>query len=419
MKVLLVGGGGREHALAWKISQSALLTQLFIAPGNAGTSSFGTNIDITETDLEGLLHFVESQDVDLTIVGPEAPLAAGIVDRFSDNNRDIFGPKAGPARLESSKSFAKSLMRKWHIPTANSTLFHDHKQAATHLKQLTTYPTVIKADGLASGKGVYICRDEKEAYKAIKDLMVTRIFGDAGKLILIEEFLVGPEVSVFTFTDGTNISPIIAACDHKRIGEGDTGLNTGGMGAFSPPSFWSSSLENEITTEILKPIVRAMQTDVTPFIGTIFAGLMITAEGPKVVEFNCRLGDPETQVIIPLLQTDLLNVFKSCVHGNLGPKDVIWDDKASVSVVMASGGYPAKYNTGYEISGLHKIKDPVNIFHAGTRTNESGSVVTNGGRVLSVCATGSSIYETSDIVYQNIDKIDFKDKYVRRDIASR
>ena len=247
MKVLLVGRGGREHALAWKINQSNLLTELFIAPGNTGTASVGTNIDINEMDTEGLLRFAVSRDVELTIVGPEAPLAAGIVDRFSDNNRAIFGPKAGPAKLESSKSFAKSIMRKWNIPTANANIFHDPEQAAKHLTQISTYPTVIKADGLASGKGVYICNDEVQAHQAVKDLMIDRIFGDAGKLILIEEFLRGRELSVFTFTDGINISPIIAACDHKRIGEGDTGLNTGGMGAFSPPQFWSASLENEIS----------------------------------------------------------------------------------------------------------------------------------------------------------------------------
>ena len=300
MNVLLVGSGGREHALAWKINQSPKLDRLFIAPGNAGTQSLGTNLQISDTDIDGLLQFAKKNDVGLTIVGPEAPLASGIVDIFADAELPIFGPKAAAAKLESSKSFAKKVMENWGIPTASHVSFNKPDQAIAYLDEITSFPTVIKADGLAAGKGDYICENTAEAVSAITEIMVSKVFGNAGKTLVIEEFLDGWELSAFAFTDGNSISELVAACDYKRIGEDDTGANTGGMGAFSPPPIWDQNMKDEIMDLVIKPVIDGMRTDHEPFMGTLFAGMMITNEGPKVVEFNCRLGDPETQVLLPL-----------------------------------------------------------------------------------------------------------------------
>ena len=417
MKILLIGSGGREHAIAWKINQSPKLEKLFIAPGNAGTKSIGTNVEIADTDIEALKNFALMREIDLTIVGPEAPLALGIVDVFVKSGLPIFGPTASAAKLESSKSFAKDVMEKWDIPTASHKVFQDSEDANSYLESLNSFPTVLKADGLAAGKGVYICQHKSEAVTALQDIMVSKVFGDAGTTLVIEEFLEGWELSVFAFTDGESISDLVAACDYKRIGEGDTGPNTGGMGAFSPPRIWDQNLKDQIRDLVIRPIVEAMRTDYEPFIGTIFAGMMMTAEGPKVVEFNCRLGDPETQVILPLLRNDILEIFESCVNGRLKSVKVEWRKDASVAVVLASGGYPSAYTTGYPIDGLALGGDSVNIFHAGTKLDEAGRIVTNGGRVLAVNALAQNINQAADVVYENIRVITFSDMYYRTDVS--
>ena len=418
MNVLLVGSGGREHALAWKINQSPKLDRLFIAPGNAGTQSLGTNLQISDTDIDGLLQFAKKNDVGLTIVGPEAPLASGIVDIFADAELPIFGPKAAAAKLESSKSFAKKVMEKWGIPTASHVSFNKPDQAIAYLDEITSFPTVIKADGLAAGKGVYICENKAEAVSAITEIMVSKVFGNAGKTLVIEEFLDGWELSAFAFTDGNSISELVAACDYKRIGEDDTGPNTGGMGAFSPPPIWDQNMKDEIMDLVIKPVIDGMRTDHEPFMGTLFAGMMITNEGPKVVEFNCRLGDPETQVLLPLLDSDLLDIMESCVNGTLESSDVEWSSSSSVAIVLASGGYPNSYSTGHRIDGLSHLDEKTKIFHAGTTTNSKGEVVTNGGRVLSVNAVAKNMDLARSTAYAGAKRISFKDVYMRNDIAN-
>ena len=418
MNVLLVGSGGREHALAWKINQSPKLDRLFIAPGNAGTQSLGTNLQISDTDIDGLLQFAKKNDVGLTIVGPEAPLASGIVDIFADAELPIFGPKAAAAKLESSKSFAKKVMEKWGIPTASHVSFNKPDQAIAYLDEITSFPTVIKADGLAAGKGVYICQNKAEAVSAITEIMVSKVFGNAGKTLVIEEFLDGWELSAFAFTDGNSISELVAACDYKRIGEDDTGPNTGGMGAFSPPPIWDQNMKDEIMDLVIRPVIDGMRTDHEPFMGTLFAGMMITNEGPKVVEFNCRLGDPETQVLLPLLDSDLLDIMESCVNGTLESSDVKWSSNSSVAIVLASGGYPNSYSTGHRIDGLSHLDEKTKIFHAGTTTNSKGEVVTNGGRVLSVNAVAKNMDLARSTAYAGAKRISFKDVYMRNDIAN-
>ena len=417
MKILLVGSGGREHAIAWKINQSPKLEKLYVAPGNAGTKSLAINLDISDSDIQGLKNFALLEEIDLTIVGPETPLALGIVDVFMEAGLPIFGPTASAARLESSKSFAKAVMEKWRIPTASYEAFDDPQKAVTYLEGLDTFPTVLKADGLAAGKGVYICQDKSEAITALNDLMVDKVFGDAGTTLVVEEFLEGWELSAFAFSDGETISNLVAACDYKRIGEGDTGPNTGGMGAFSPPKLWDENLIGQIEDLVINPVVQAMKTDHEPFVGTIFAGMMITDKGPKVVEFNCRLGDPETQVILPLMKNDILDVFTSCVNGELKRIKVEWGKDASVAVVLASGGYPGGYATGYLVDGLEAVTDSVHVFHAGTKINSEGKIVTDGGRVLAVNTLGENINEASEAAYEHIEKINFYDMYYRKDIA--
>ena len=417
MKILLVGSGGREHAIAWKINQSPRLEKLYVAPGNAGTRSVATNIDIPESDIQSLKNFALQEEIDLTIVGPETPLALGIVDEFMELGLPIFGPTASAARLESSKSFAKAVMEKWSIPTGSHEVFSDPQKAVTYLEGLGTFPTVLKADGLAAGKGVYICQDKSEAMTALNDLMVTKVFGDAGTTLIVEEFLDGWELSAFAFSDGETTSSLVAACAYKRIGEGDTGPNTGGMGAFSPPKVWDKELIGQIEDLVINPIVQAMKTDHEPFVGTIFAGMMITDKGPKVVEFNCRLGDPETQVILPLMKNDILDVFTSCVNGELKGIKVEWGKDASVAVVLASGGYPGGYATGYLIDGLAEVTDSANVFHAGTKLIGEGKIVTDGGRVLAVNTLGENINKAAESAYEYIERINFDDMYYRKDIA--
>ena len=417
MKVLLVGSGGREHAIAWKIKQSPKLDKLYIAPGNAGTQSLGINLNISDTDIDALLNFAKERDIDLTIVGPEAPLASGIVDVFSEAKLPIFGPRAAAARLESSKSFAKKVMKKWDIPTASYTSFDEPLEAIAYIDDISSFPTVVKADGLAAGKGVYICQNRLEAVSAINEIMVEKVFGTAGTTLVIEEFLDGWELSAFVFTDGKSISEIAAACDYKRIGEGDTGPNTGGMGAYSPPHIWNQKIKDEIMNLVVKPVIDGMRKEYEAFTGTLFAGMMITKDGPKVIEFNCRLGDPETQVLLPLLKSDLLDVAVACANGTLKTSDVEWSTDASVAIVVASGGYPNSYSTGHKISGIGNLDGKTKIFHAGTTTNPEGDIVTNGGRVLSINAVSENMELAKSTAYADARKIFFKDIYMRNDIA--
>ena len=417
MKVLLVGGGGREHALAWKISQSPSLHKLYTAPGNAGTAELGENVSISDTDIPKLTEFAYEEGIDLTIIGPEAPLAAGIVDKFKESGLHAFGPNKRAAQLESSKTFAKNFMVEMGIPTANSITVFSAEEARTEVDRFGL-PVVIKADGLAAGKGVYICESQDQAARAIEDLLTKRKFGDAGNKVVIEEFLTGPEISVFAFSDGSSVSPLVGACDYKRIGDDDKGPNTGGMGAYSPAVFWDSQLENKIRAEVMEKVIRGMKRTHNSYVGVLFAGLILTDNGPKVLEFNCRFGDPETQVILPLLNGDILDICKSCVDGTLENATFGWENSSCVAVVIASGGYPNEYSTGFPIAGLETVDRGSILFHAGTKISEDGNIETTGGRVLSVSSKGQSVKDARENSYRNVAKIKFQNSYFRSDIAS-
>ena len=416
MRVLLVGGGGWEHALAWKIGQSPLLEELFIAPGNAGTASVGANLSIQDSDIDGLSDYATSKNIDLTIVGPEGPLAAGLVDKFSAVGLKAFGPTRRAAQLEWSKTFAKTFMKDNDIPTSDS-LTVNTRDEAVRAADAFGLPVVLKADGLAAGKGVYICESVKEVRTAIDDIVVKRIFGKSGDSLVIEEYLTGSELSVFAFSDGKTISPLVAACDYKRIGNYDQGPNTGGMGAYSPAPFWNPSLEDQIGKEVVEKTLLGMQRIHNEYSGVLFVGLMVTESGPKVLEFNCRLGDPETQTIMPLLEADILEMSMACIDGNLESVEVKWSEESCVTVVLASEGYPATYDTGFPITGLENVSDKSTVFHAGTILSTNGTFNTSGGRVLSVSSKGRNLNEAKMNTYGNINKIEFKNSYFRDDIA--
>ena len=419
---MVVGGGGREHAIAWKLRQSPKVEQIHVAPGNAGTSSLAQNLDISPTDVVGLARAAKEYQVDLTVVGPEAPLDAGIVDHFNSEGLPIFGPTKAATRLESSKIFAKELMTKYRIPCAYGQAFSDTEEARQYLASCQ-FPVVIKADGLAAGKGVTVAPSHNEALKAVDEAMDAKAFGRAGETIVIEECLVGREVSVFAFTDGRSVSSIVTACDYKRLLEGDQGPNTGGMGSYSPCEFLDEALVAEVNSLILSPIIEAMTLEGAPYRGVLYGGLMITDEGPKVLEFNARLGDPETQVILPRLETDLVDIMLAVINGTLSDLDVRWHDHACVAVVMASEGYPGSYSKGHQITGLDSLDEGVMVFHAGTshraRSDGSESVIaTAGGRVLSVVAQGPSLAEAKSRAYQNVSRIQFQGCHYRTDIAA-
>ncbi len=419
MKFLVVGNGGREHAIAWKLHASSLVSELLVAPGNAGTEQLGRNVPIEAEDIDGLLDFALEASVDITVIGPEAPLAAGIADRFREAGLSVFGPSAAAARIESSKSFAKELMIRHGVPTGAAKAFDDPETALTYVSGLPA-PVVVKADGLTAGKGVVVAHTSDEALGAVRRIIVEREFGDAGERVLIEECLEGPEVSVFAFVDGEFVSALLAACDYKRAGDGDVGPNTGGMGSFSPPPFWTPGLEERVRHEIMEPVARALVEMGAPYRGVLYAGLMLTDEGPKVIEFNCRLGDPETQAILPRLKIDLAEVIISAVTGELNATPLEWSPSACVSVVVASGGYPVSYNTGHPIHGLETLDEEVTVFHAGTRrvsVNGSHDVVTDGGRVLTLSALGPTLEKARQKVYANIGRIRFEDSFYRGDIA--
>jgi phosphoribosylamine--glycine ligase len=419
MKLLVIGSGGREHALVWKLSQSPRVTSILCAPGNAGTAQLAANHAVAATDLDGLVALAKNENVDLTIVGPDDPLAAGIVDRFRAAGLRVFGPTASAARLEASKSFAKDFMVRHGIPTAGSATFTDPQAALAHCAA-SRYPLVVKADGLALGKGVVIAQTREEAEKAVREAMIEKVFGSAGDTVVIEEFLTGPECSIHALVDGSSYSLFPDAKDHKRALDGDQGLNTGGMGTISPSREVDAAMQARIRSEVLDPFLRGLKADALEFSGMLFPGLMMTPDGPKVLEFNCRFGDPETQSLMRRLKGDLLELIEATIDGTLSSVTPEWDKRAAVCIVLASGGYPGPIEKGKEIAGLDQAaaSDPdVVVFHAGTAL-KGGKVVTSGGRVLGVTALGATLEEARAKAYAAADLIRFEGKQLRRDIGA-
>jgi phosphoribosylamine--glycine ligase len=417
MKILVVGSGGREHALAWKLRQSSDVERIFCAPGNAGTAEIAENVAISTSELETLARFAKQNRIDLTVVGPDDPLAAGIVDLFNSEKLRAFGPTKSAARIEASKIFAKELMRTHKIPTAEARTFSDSGEALHYCEQLK-FPVVIKADGLALGKGVVIASDAAAAKSAVDEMMNQARFGEAGRRIVIEEFLSGTECSLHALVDGSTYLLLESARDHKRALDGDQGANTGGMGAFSPANNWNKELQSQVEAKIMQPLLRGLAQEGFAFRGLLYPGLVITRDGARVLEFNCRFGDPETQALLPRMKSDLLPLLEATIDGNLSKCAIEWDPRATVTVVLASAGYPGKYETGKTISGLEeaaKLHD-VQIFHAGTkRTN--GEVKTAGGRVLAVTALGSTLDSARARAYDAVSRIHFENCHYRRDIA--
>ena len=418
MNILVIGSGGREHALCWKIKQSAKVKRLYCAPGNGGIAQMAECVAIGVEDIDGLLTFALQKKIDLTVVGPEVSLVGGVVDAFAQKGLKIFGPSQAAAQLEGSKVFAKEFMQRRHIPTAGYKVFNAPALALTFLQQ-ARFPLVVKADGIAAGKGVYICADLKEGKAAIDEIMVQKIFKKAGDRVIIEECLQGPEASVLAICDGKHFLVLPTAQDHKRIFDDDRGPNTGGMGAFSPNSLVTAEVLDKIITGIIEPAMRGMYQEGNPFKGVLYAGLMLTAEGPKTLEFNVRFGDPETQCILPRLQSDIVDIFLAACDGVLHERKVQWDERACVCVVVASGGYPGQYQSGCAISGLDEIKDEDTVvFHAGTK-NDGGRLVTSGGRVLGVTGLGRNLEVAGCKAYNAVGKIHFDRMFFRRDIAGK
>lgn len=417
MKILVVGSGGREHALVWKIKQSPLVETIFCAPGNGGIAAIAECIDIDATDLKGLIQFAKKQNIDLTVVGPELPLTLGIVDRFKEKQLPIFGPDQKSAELEGSKGFAKDIMAKYHIPTAEYEIFTDSEEAIRYIREKTT-PLVLKADGLAAGKGVLICNTRGEAYDGVERIMKTKDFGEAGNRLIIEELLTGEEVSVLAITDGENYIVLPAAQDHKAIFEGDQGPNTGGMGAYAPAPVMNTTLLKTVGEKIILPTIQGMKNEGRPYCGVLYAGLMITSGGPKVLEYNCRFGDPEIQAILPLLKTDIVEIMTASIQGKLGDIHLKLHDSSAVCVVMASGGYPGSYEKEKMIHGLDKMDSDIIVFHAGTKM-KGNQPVTSGGRVLGVTARGDDIRSAIKKVYAAVGRITFDGAYYRKDIGHR
>ena len=421
MKILLIGGGGREHALAWKLAQSPKVENILAAPGNPGIAELpkcecvALNLD----DLEKVADFAEDNGIDLTVVGPEATLVAGIADVFKRRGLPVFGPSKAAAQLEGSKAFSKELMAKYDIPTAFFKVCEDIETAKAYVEEKGA-PIVVKADGLAAGKGVVVAMTKEEALAAIDDMMGDQIFGNAGARVVLEEFMEGEEASLLAFTDGKTVVPMIAAQDHKRIFDNDEGPNTGGMGTYAPAPVMTDVLRLKATERVLKPVVAAMAEEGTPYQGCLYAGLMINGDSVKVVEFNCRFGDPETQVILPLLDGDLADIMLACATGTLDEVEVVWHDKAAVCVVMASGGYPGKYENGKEITGLAEANadEATVVFHAGTKAVD-GKIVTAGGRVLGVTSVDKNIRDARDRAYAAVEKVKFDQVFYRKDIAWR
>lgn len=414
MKILVVGGGGREHAIVWKIAQSPKVDKIYCAPGNGGIAELAECVDIGATDIENMVKFAKEKAVDLVMVAPDDPLVLGMVDAMEKEGIRAFGPRANAAIIEGSKAFSKELMKKYNIPTAGYEVFTDSASAIEYIKK-GTFPTVIKADGLALGKGVIIAQNLEEAEQAVHEMIDDGKFGKSGSRVVIEEFLTGPEVSVLAFTDGKTVKPMVSAQDHKRAYDNDEGLNTGGMGTFSPSRLYDDAKAAECMENIFLPTIKAMSAEGRPFKGVLYFGLMMTANGVKVIEYNCRFGDPETQVVLPRLKTDLVEIMEAVIDECLDEIEIEWEDNAAVCVVMASGGYPVSYKKGYEITGLDNVGD-LTVFHAGTAIKD-GKIVTNGGRVLGVTAVGNDLDEAIKNAYAGVNKISWTDEFHRSDIG--
>ncbi len=418
MDILVVGGGGREHTIVWKIAQSPLAGKIYCAPGNGGIAEIAECVDISATDIEGIVNFAKEKNVGLVMVAPDDPLVMGMVDALEKEGIRAFGPRANAAVIEGSKVFSKDLMKKYNIPTAGYEVFTESDKAIEYIKRQNSYPAVIKAEGLALGKGVIIAQNEAEAVDGIKEIMEDKKFGDSGNRVVIEEFLTGPEVSVLAFTDGKTVKPMVSAQDHKRAYDNDEGLNTGGMGTFSPSRLYDEEKAEECMKNIFLPTIEAMNKEGRTFKGVLYFGLMMTRSGVKVIEYNCRFGDPETQVVLPRLKTDLVEIMEAVIDERLADLDIEWEDNAAVCVVMASGGYPVSYKKGYEISGIKDAEDlgDIVVFHAGTKADK-GKIVTNGGRVLGVTAIGKNLDSAIRHAYEGVSKISFKDEFHRNDIG--
>ncbi|MGF7186068.1 phosphoribosylamine--glycine ligase [Desulfitispora alkaliphila] len=418
IKVLVIGAGGREHALVWKLQQSPKVEKVFCAPGNGGIAQIAQCVDIKDTDVEGLLEFAVNEKIDLAIVGPEAPLVAGVVDKFREKGLRAFGPSQRAAEIEGSKALAKDIMEKYQIPTAKAATFTDVEKALNYVDELGV-PCVVKADGLAAGKGVVVAEDVETAKKAVREMMEDKAFGSAGDKVVIEEFLRGEEVSILAFTDGKTVVPMVSSQDHKRAFDGDQGPNTGGMGAYSPAPIYTEQIEQIVMEQVLKPTIQGLAKEGRDYTGVIYAGLMITEEGPKVLEFNARFGDPETQPVLMRLETDLVEIIEAIEQEKLDEIEIKWSKEAAVCVVVASGGYPGSYEKGKLITGLDQVdENEAIVFHAGTKAVE-GKIYTNGGRVLGITAKGDTVAEAVKSAYKAIDVIKFEKMQYRKDIAHR
>ena len=416
MNILVVGGGGREHTIVWKIAQSPKVEKIYCAPGNGGIAEMAECVDIKATDIDAMVQFAKERRIDLVMVAPDDPLVLGMVDAMEAAGIRAFGPRKNAAIIEGSKVFSKDLMKKYNIPTAAYEVFTDSASAIDYVKRQNSFPAVIKAEGLALGKGVIIAQDLEEAVSGIRSIMDDKQFGDSGNRIVIEEYLQGPEVSVLAFTDGKTVVPMVSAQDHKRAYDNDEGLNTGGMGTFSPSRLYTDDIAAECMDNIFLPTIKAMQQEGRPFKGVLYFGLMMTKNGVKVIEYNARFGDPETQVVLPRLKTDLVEIMEAVIDERLDTINIEWDDNAAVCVVLASGGYPTKYQTGYEIKGLETAKDNIIVFHAGTK-RQDGKIVTAGGRVLGVTAVSATLDQAIADAYKAVESISFQDMHYRKDIG--
>ncbi len=416
MNILVIGGGGREHTIIWKIAQSPKAGKIYAAPGNGGISELAECVPIKATDIEGIVSFAKEKAIDLVMVAPDDPLVLGMVDALEAAGIRAFGPRANAAILEGSKVFSKELMKKYNIPTAAYAVFTNSGDAIQYVREQNTFPAVIKAEGLALGKGVIIAQNMQEAEDGIRSIMDDKMFGESGSRVVIEEFLQGPEVSVLAFTDGKTVVPMVSAQDHKRAYDNDEGLNTGGMGTFSPSRFYTDDIAAECMETIFKPTIAAMQKEGRPFKGVLYFGLMITQKGVKVIEYNARFGDPETQVVLPRLKTDLVEIMEAVIDERLDQLQIDWADNAAVCVVLASGGYPVKYQSGYEIHGLNNVADNITVFHAGTK-KENGKFFTAGGRVLGITAVSENLDAAIQDAYAAVKNISFQDMHYRKDIG--
>ncbi|MGI6498125.1 MAG: phosphoribosylamine--glycine ligase [Oscillospiraceae bacterium] len=420
MKLMVVGGGGREHAIIKSLKKNPDISEIYALPGNGGIAGDATCVPIAPKDIDGMVRFAKETEIDFAVVAPDDPLVLGAVDALEGAGVPCFGPNKAAAAIEGSKVFSKKLMERHHIPTAKYQVFTNAKDAIAYLKAENTYPAVIKADGLALGKGVIIAETEAQAIEGIRRIMTEKAFGDSGNQVVIEEFLTGPEVSVLSFTDGKTIVPMVSSMDHKRALDGDKGLNTGGMGAVAPNPFYTEDVAKECMETIFLPTIRAMETEGRPFKGCLYFGLMLTPNGPRVIEYNCRFGDPETQVVLPLLESDLFTIMRAVQNGSLDKVDVKFSSGAACCVVAASGGYPQGYQAGYPISfGKAEKTEDITIFHAGTKREADGNVVTSGGRVLGVTATGETLETARTKAYGAVKEISFTDMFYRKDIGAR